>query len=86
MRPMRMVILLTCFHHISNTFKREVVHGREEYTVVFNDIDERTAEEAVVELDRIGALTNCITYNPLVQSLKIVVMPTKSINATMHGW
>lgn len=62
------------------------MHGREEYTVVLNDIDERTAKEAVEGLDRIGVLKNCITYNSLVQSLKIVAMPTKPINAIMQGW
>lgn len=55
----------------------EITQDRDERTVIFDGVDEVTAEGVIKELDRVETVVKCVCYNSLLKSLKIVVIPNK---------
>lgn len=64
-------------HKILNLFTKEITQDRDERTLIFDGVDEVTAEEVIEELDRVETVVKRVCYNSLLKSLKIVVMPNK---------
>ena len=62
-------------HNILNLFTKEITQGRDERTLIFDSVDEVTAEGVIEELDRVETVVKRVCYNSLLKSLKIVVMP-----------
>lgn len=55
----------------------EITQDRDERTVIFDGVDEVTAEGVIKELDRVETVVKRVCYNSLLKSLKIVVIPNK---------
>lgn len=64
-------------HNILNLFTKEITQDRDERTLIFDGVDEVTAEGVIEELDRVETVVKRVCYNSLLKSLKIVVMPNK---------
>lgn len=64
-------------HNILNLFTEQITEGRDERTLIFDDVNEMTAEGVIEELDRVESVVKRISYNSVLESLKIVVIPNK---------
>lgn len=64
-------------HNILNLFTKEITQDRDERTLIFDGVDEVTAEGVIEELDRVETVVKRVCYNSLLKSLKIVVMSNK---------